>query len=724
MNIENDKIKTESTESQKTNENNQPWYKKKNTIIASSSILGAGVLATVIAVPIALTSNNNVQQMGPTAAVKETVTLLNQSDNVLTRKNVLSNYMNEINQPINGGESSFDTIVKSNEFIDQFIDFLTSNLLIDETQSPGVGSISTSDLDKIKIALKTPDSLNSFKDSTTSIYTNFFDFNSSNTTPMFTFKDVITNPTIDFELYLPTTNASGVSMLDLVYSDDKSVSIKIGNSYSTTANDNPRLTVNKFVDPNISTSTNYYFKSNSIIKLPTTIMKSFPTFFDNLIKDEESQRKILTEGFTNIQKSINDDNTKIKGLSYWNSFALNFAVSNLVAIKKDLAKPTTANSTESSLLKFIGENAKDGDIQISSSNLLAIQNATSTAATAGFNAFPFSSTPSHSNLLFSTINTTGNKYSLELDIKDFSYTFAVNNLFNGQKAVTLTPFLTLSAVLTETTQAPVVTNVYKTLDMKYDISDWINMSLSSSPATGGLLGFFKDILLNSTNPLTNLTNGLVSFNSNNVTEQIKIWNNFNTANKDAIINELKKENVLYDFIMNNIDLKNLFGIGTFPTIVLDKLKANINTAALQLSAADLSFVENGTTAAITLSNIANGSSVSGSETFRSISIYFGYESSSINNINITSAIGGLSNNLSFNQNKGEENIGVLGDIALAASKRVSVVFDTSDAINHIAYFGQRKTTDTPSLQVTKPIIISNHILTIDTKFIESIQAIK
>ncbi|MEG2802255.1 MAG: hypothetical protein RR881_01535 [Malacoplasma sp.] len=37
---------------------NSPWYKKKSTIIAISSTLGVGVLATAIAVPVALTSNN------------------------------------------------------------------------------------------------------------------------------------------------------------------------------------------------------------------------------------------------------------------------------------------------------------------------------------------------------------------------------------------------------------------------------------------------------------------------------------------------------------------------------------------------------------------------------------------------------------------------------------------------------------------------------------------
>lgn len=66
----------------------------------------------------------------------------------------------------------------------------------------------------------------------------------------------------------------------------------------------------------------------------------------------------------------------------------------------------------------------------------------------------------------------------------------------------------------------------------------------------------------------------------------------------------------------------------------------------------------------------------------------------------------------------------LPEIQAAAAKRVSVVFETSATINHIFYFGQVKTTASPAIQIAKPIIVSNAILTPATKFIEAIQAIK
>ncbi|MEG0123908.1 MAG: hypothetical protein RR665_00245, partial [Malacoplasma sp.] len=49
----NDVVKKIKTEPEGT-----PWFKKKVSIISMSSVLGVGALATVIAVPIALTSGN------------------------------------------------------------------------------------------------------------------------------------------------------------------------------------------------------------------------------------------------------------------------------------------------------------------------------------------------------------------------------------------------------------------------------------------------------------------------------------------------------------------------------------------------------------------------------------------------------------------------------------------------------------------------------------------
>ncbi|MEG0991926.1 MAG: hypothetical protein RSE26_01765 [Malacoplasma sp.] len=51
-------INNDSNKDLKYGSENTPWYKKKSSIIAMSSTLGVGALATVIAVPVALTSNN------------------------------------------------------------------------------------------------------------------------------------------------------------------------------------------------------------------------------------------------------------------------------------------------------------------------------------------------------------------------------------------------------------------------------------------------------------------------------------------------------------------------------------------------------------------------------------------------------------------------------------------------------------------------------------------
>ncbi|MEG1354130.1 MAG: hypothetical protein RSC65_04210, partial [Malacoplasma sp.] len=45
---------------------NTPWFKKKASIIAMSSTLGVGALATIIAVPIALTSGSTSSEAPPT----------------------------------------------------------------------------------------------------------------------------------------------------------------------------------------------------------------------------------------------------------------------------------------------------------------------------------------------------------------------------------------------------------------------------------------------------------------------------------------------------------------------------------------------------------------------------------------------------------------------------------------------------------------------------------
>lgn len=713
MNNVNEKIEAES---KSIIADNKPWYKKKNTIIASSSILGAGVLATVIAVPIALTNNASSNATVPIETVRETIALLNKEGNSSARSSILSAYIEQLTIAPSGDVNEFIKIVMGDVFIDEFISLLTDNLYIDDSATnPAIGSITTTKLDQIKITLKTQLVIESFKNINNVDYTNFLNFTNS-TGLMFGLKDKTNNPTIDFSLYMPT-NSTNALRPELVYNEDKTISIKIGNGYSTTATDNPRLTINKFTSPTISTSENYYFKSDAIIKLPSALMNSFPTFFDTQIRAEKSERDSIINGFTNIQKKIDSDTTKKNGLSYWNSFALNYSVNNLDAVKADLI------NANSSLLKFLSSNAKD-----SASNLLPedkitlIQTALSASTTDGYNSTPFVASPSYSDVLFNTVHTSATNFSLSIDIKDFSYTFAIDNLFNGPNAYKVIPSLTLSGTLTEIPQsgAPIP---YTFDNVKHDMSSLVNISI-----THGLAGFLETMVQTPTSPLATLTNGLVSFNKMHTIDQIKFWNDFNAnqINNTAILNELIKTDVLYNFIMDNIDLTNNangFG-GSFPSILdTTTLKTNINAAAKSLTSANLNFVDSGDTttnvvAAITLQNIVYGTT--DTEKFENITIYFGYGILKIRNINITSVEGGPSN-LSFNQDEGLTAFDNVGEVTTSAQKRVSVVFNTSSTISHVFYFGQRKVGTT---QTTKPIIIPSTILTQATNFINAIQSIK
>lgn len=103
---------------QTPNEGVKPWYKKKNTIIAISSILGAGVLATVIAVPIALTSKTTNIASNPIVDPKfeKTIEVLNVANNKNSRMSVWNNYAGILNAPITSGsnDSPISQIVRTN----------------------------------------------------------------------------------------------------------------------------------------------------------------------------------------------------------------------------------------------------------------------------------------------------------------------------------------------------------------------------------------------------------------------------------------------------------------------------------------------------------------------------------------------------------------------------------------------------------------------------------
>lgn len=576
---------------------------------------------------------------------------------------------------------------------------LTNHLFVTPTGRES-NAIAQSDVNKIKNKLSETATKKMFIDPTLAIYRNIFDF--SNNSAMFNFKNNInaTSATIDISLTMP------INGLDLIYNLDKTVSFKVS---PHAPNDNIVLTINKFANTTIIAK-NIYFMPNIIVRLPKTIMKLFSTFLDELIVQEENYRTEMENEYKTLKELV--DKTSTSGLSYWNAFALNFAISNVSFLKNDIQK----SITDSGLYKFISTNAKLNDADLSE---LVTQ--VKISATNNLNMTPFVSSPAYSNLLFDTKNITGNRYSLSLNISNFTYEYKIDNLFNGVDALKVDPILTLSGVVYKTIQSPSPAELFPITEAKFNFKELINISEDLSTTTGGFVGFLDTLKDIPNDMLTTLTNGLVTFNDKSDSQKMDFWNNFssNATIKNLILAELKKPDVLYNFVTKNIDLKSTYGMNTFPTIVPNTFKTSFNEKAKGLTTADLMFLNPDLTP-MTLGNVKYGPGAN--DVFTKISIYFGYENNGLSKFNLTSTLVG--SNMSFSQTIGTTtNLGSLDLIKTAAAKKVSVLFETKTGnANHIAYFGQKNVNINGNVtQVANPIIIPSTILTANTTFIKLIQ---
>ncbi|MEG1821268.1 MAG: hypothetical protein RR201_03415, partial [Malacoplasma sp.] len=142
-----------------------------------------------------------------------------------------------------------------------------------------------------------------------------------------------------------------------IYNDNQTVSVKTPKLHDTTKVNNIRLTIKTFSELNISSNNqkDYFFKSDSDIKLPSAILTWFPKFFETEIKKETTLRKHIETTLSTIKTTIINDTSGIKSLSYWNSFALLYDKANVAFLKADLLKDVNA----SGMYKFLTENAKD-----------------------------------------------------------------------------------------------------------------------------------------------------------------------------------------------------------------------------------------------------------------------------------------------------------------------------------------------------------------------------
>ncbi|MEG1821250.1 MAG: hypothetical protein RR201_03325, partial [Malacoplasma sp.] len=211
-----------------------------------------------------------------------------------------------------------------------------------------------------------------------STYSNLFNFSSTSaSTPMFTIKNNTSGDIFNFSLFMPLIG------LDLIYNDNETVSIKIPALHDLTNENNVRLNVTKFstLNPAINVSTNFYFKPNSILQIPKTITTNFNTFIYLASQDEQSKRTNIINSLTRIQKSILSDQTGNIGLTYWNSFALNYATSNNTFLKADFAKEIA----DAGMYKFLATNAKNGNTNISADELTLLRTQLTTEATNGLN---------------------------------------------------------------------------------------------------------------------------------------------------------------------------------------------------------------------------------------------------------------------------------------------------------------------------------------------------
>ncbi|MEG2198585.1 MAG: hypothetical protein RRZ34_01860, partial [Malacoplasma sp.] len=340
---------------------------------------------------------------------------------------------------------------------------------------------------------------------------------------------------------------------------------------------------------------------------------------------------------------------------------------------------------------------------------------------------PFIASPSYSTLLLNTTNTTGNKYTLDVNVTKFSYDFKVSNLFLGSDAISIIPTLELSATLAKTATDS-TTTTYNIANGTYDVSSLVSLSGSGElKESGGLAGFFSEIT-DITNDgavgmlkVSQLVNGLVNLNSKSQIEQIQFWNTFSSVEENVrkLTASLKGNKILANFITQYVDFTNISGFTTdnasLPTIQKHILESSIDSKKNTLVVSTWNFTTDGTST-ITLKDTTNGivyGTNSSIDKFDSITIYLGYEADSIQNINFTSNISGGSN-ISFLQTTGQTTtFSNKEEVIAAAKKRVSIVFektttsDTSKPATLIGYFGQSKN---ESKQTTKPIIISERII--------------
>lgn len=415
----------------------------------------------------------------------EAITVLNSANNVDTRINVWNEYITHLSNPItpNGNDSMLNKIVREDIFINQFIDFLTTNLLIDNSSSPENGSITQHNLDLIRAELNKDSTKDIFKNSNLSVYTNLFKFSQNSSIAMFSF-DNVSIPLISFSLFMPFS----ISGLDLIYRDDKSVDIKIDNT-SNIINNKVRLTINKFPNPSITTPINYYFKSLIPIEFPPIITNGFPDFFSGIVNTEVKAREKLINGLITIKNSIDSDATSQIGLSYWNDFTAKYGTFNKPFVERDLQKTIET----SSLYNFISTNVHP-DLNLRG-DLNAIRSIAANPLNLGLNNTPYNNS---SRMLFNTSNTSGTKYALTINIFSFRYEFTVNNLFSGiDNAIKITPYLMISGVLRSISPG-VTSDTYITsggASAQFNMQNTIDMSYLN-----GLVGFFYNLILA---PITN-----------------------------------------------------------------------------------------------------------------------------------------------------------------------------------------------------------------------------
>lgn len=458
-------------------------HKKQFPITSLLWVLFLIVTFFAIGIPIAITlplilkKENNSSLTHDT---NEAILILNSANNHDTRINLWNEYMAYLSKPITptGNDSILNKIIREDIFIDQFIDFLTTNLLIDNSQSPEVGSLTQLNLEKIKTELSTASSKSVFKNSNLGIYTNLFSFSPSSSTAMFSFNNG-TLPLISFSWFMPWTKNG----LDLIYRKDKSVAIKIDNT-SSNASNKIRLTINNFTDPYIASPISYYFKSVSSIEFPPIILNEFSNFFESKVNMEIINRQKLIDGFNQIKRSIDLATTPQEGLSYWNDFTTKYGASNKILVEKDLAKPTNAGNLYTFITRTTPPNNNYGV------RLNQIRELASDPNNLSVNNIPYNN--NSTQLINTTTTTTGERFTIQINIVSFRYEFSVINLFYGEdNAIQLTPYIKISGILR--VLEPGVTRIYPFAPnvVEWNVQDVVNITYLN-----GLKGFFYNLIMN------------------------------------------------------------------------------------------------------------------------------------------------------------------------------------------------------------------------------------